>query len=63
MEKSKAKQENPMRKIKIEKIVLSIGATGENLEKAVKLLNILSGQKPAKMKTKKRIPSFRYFKP
>jgi len=46
-----------MRKIKIEKVVLSIGGTGDNLEKGVKLLEILSGKKPAKMKSKKRIPS------
>lgn len=49
---------NPMQKrIKIEKVVLSIGGTGENLEKGVKLLEMLTGQKPAKMKSKKRIPS------
>ena len=46
-----------MKEIKIEKVVLSAGATGENLEKAVRLLNIVAGQKPAKMKTRKRIPS------
>jgi len=48
---------NPMQKIKIEKVVLSIGGTGENLEKGVKLLEMLIKQKPAKMKSKKRIPS------
>ena len=47
-----------MRKIKIEKIVLSIGGTGDNLEKGVKLLKLLTGKKPAKIKSKKRIPSF-----
>ncbi len=46
-----------MREIKIEKIVLNIGATGENLEKGVKLLKLLTGKKPAKRKSKKRIPS------
>ncbi len=46
-----------MQKIKIEKVVLSIGGTGENLEKGVKLLEMLIKQKPAKMKSKKRIPS------
>ncbi len=50
--------ENKMREIKIEKVVLSLGYTGEELEKGVKLLKLLSGgRKPAKMKTKKRIPS------
>ncbi|MBI4116695.1 50S ribosomal protein L5 [Candidatus Pacearchaeota archaeon] len=51
------KSENPMRKIKIEKVVLSVGATGEALEKGVKLLKLLTGGKPAKMKSAKRIPS------
>jgi len=46
-----------MREIKIEKVVLSMGGTGDNLEKGVKLLEILSGKKPAKMKSNKRIPS------
>jgi len=46
-----------MREIKIEKVVLNIGGTGENLEKGVKLLKILTGRKPAKIKTIKRIPT------
>lgn len=50
-------KENVMREIKIEKVVLSIGATGEDLEKGFKLLKILTERKPAKMKSKKRIPS------
>ncbi|MEK6906385.1 MAG: 50S ribosomal protein L5 [Nanoarchaeota archaeon] len=53
----KQKTENPMRNIKIEKVVLSIGATADNLEKGVKLLKIITGRKPAKMKSSKRIPS------
>jgi len=48
---------NKMREIKIEKIVLSIGGTGEELEKGVKLLAMLTGRKPAKRKSRKRIPS------
>jgi len=48
---------NTMREIKIEKVVLNIGGTGENLEKGVKLLKILTDRKPSKMKTKKRIPT------
>lgn len=51
------KKQNPMREIKIEKVVLSVGATGENLEKGFKLLKLLTGKKPAKMKSRKRIPS------
>lgn len=51
------KKQNPMKEIKIEKIVLSVGATGEDLEKGVKLLKLLSNQKPKKVKTRKRIAS------
>ncbi|MFW5846660.1 MAG: 50S ribosomal protein L5 [Nanoarchaeota archaeon] len=50
-------KENPMNKIKIEKVVLSIGATGEDLEKAVKLLGLITEKKPMKTKSRKRIPS------
>ena len=53
----KNKTENPMRRIKIEKIVLNIGGTGEELEKGTKLLQMLTGRKPAKMKSHKRIPA------
>ena len=49
---------NIMRKIKIEKVVLSVGGTGDDLEKGVKLLRLLTGGKPAKMKSNKRIPSW-----
>jgi large subunit ribosomal protein L5 len=57
MEEKNPMKVNLMREIKIEKVVLSIGGTGENLEKGVKLLNILTGRKPAKKKSRKRIPS------
>jgi len=50
-------QINPMRKIELEKIVLSIGGTGEELEKGFRLLKILTGRTPAKMRSRKRIPS------
>ncbi len=49
---------NSLREIKIEKIVFSIGGTGDYLEKGFKLLQLLSDKKPAKMQTRKRIPSF-----
>ncbi len=48
---------NPMKKIKIEKVVLSVGGTGDNLEKGFKLLEIVTGRTPAKMKSNKRIPT------
>jgi large subunit ribosomal protein L5 len=46
-----------MKEIKIEKVVLSVGATGNQLEKGFKLLKMLSGRQPVKTKSKKRIPS------
>ena len=58
---NKAKQlaiENPMRSFKIEKIILSSGATGQDLEKAAKLLSFLTGKKPEIIASKRRIPDF-----
>jgi large subunit ribosomal protein L5 len=51
------KQENTARRIRIEKVVLSAGGVGDKLEKSVKLLKVISGLNPIKMKSKKRIPS------
>ena len=51
-------KENPTRKIKIEKVVLNVGGTAEQLEKGVKLLKLITGRNPAKMKSHKRIPAF-----
>ena len=52
----KNKSENIMRKIKIEKVILSVGGIGEELEKGVKLLKFLANQVPSKTKSAKRIP-------
>ena len=41
---------NPMREIKIEKVVLSVGGIAEDLEKGVKLLNYFTQRKSAKIK-------------
>ncbi len=49
---------NKMREIEIEKVVLSIGTTGADLEKGLKLLNIITGMEAVKTKSKKRIPAF-----
>ncbi len=60
-EKSTKKEktgENPMRKIKIEKVLLSCGAVGNDLEKARKLLELISGMKAQIMTSAKRIPDF-----
>ena len=51
------KGENKMREIKIDKVVLSVGATGDQLAKGFKLLEIITKRKPAKTKSRKRIPS------
>jgi len=52
------KTENPTRKIRIEKVVLSVGGTAEQLEKGIKLLKLITGKTPARMKSHKRIPAF-----
>ncbi len=53
----KKKSENKMREIKIEKVVLSVGGTGDYLNKGHKLLEILTKRKPSKTTSRKRIPS------
>jgi len=47
-----------MREIKIEKVLISCGATGDNLEKARKLLELISGMKAQIIASTKRIPDF-----
>ena len=54
---TKDKMSNPMRTVKIDKVVLSVGATGDNLVKGVKLLEVLTKKKPKKTVSNKRIPS------
>ena len=51
---------NPLREPKITKVVLSAGATGTDLEKAEKLLNMISDMKSQIIKSgpKRRIPAF-----
>jgi large subunit ribosomal protein L5 len=55
---TKDRSNNPMRKIKIEKVVLSAGAVGQDLEKAKKLLELLSAKKVQIIASQKRIPAF-----
>ncbi len=52
----KHKNENIMREIKIEKVILGVGGTAEKLEKGVKLLKFLTNRSPSKTKSHKRIP-------
>lgn len=47
-----------MNKPKIDKMVLLSGAKGDELPKAIKLLQLISGKKPAIIRAKKRIPNF-----
>ncbi|MDP4039627.1 MAG: 50S ribosomal protein L5 [Candidatus Pacearchaeota archaeon] len=51
---------NVMRDPKIKKVVLSAGATGNDLDKSVKLLELISERKPQVIKSgpRKRIPAF-----
>lgn len=51
------KQKNKMREIKIEKIVLGIGGTGEYLERGIRLLKLLTGREPCRTKASRRIPT------
>jgi large subunit ribosomal protein L5 len=51
------KAPNKMQEIRIEKVVLSIGGTAEDLEKGYKLLSRMTGRKPSRRCSKKRIPS------
>lgn len=48
---------NKMREIKIEKVVLSVGGTAEELEKGIKLLEFLTKKKAARRRSRKRIPT------
>lgn len=48
---------NPMREVKIEKVVLSVGGVTDYLEKGVKLLEMLTNRKVMKTRSRKRIPT------
>ncbi len=56
MKKNK-EEVNVMEEPQIEKVILSVGANGEELDKGVKLLSRISGKKPIKTKSNKRIPT------
>jgi len=59
-EASKKQSTNPMLKPRIEKVVvnMSVGKSGEPLEKTAKVLEQLTSQKPCKRKAKKTIRDF-----
>ncbi len=56
--KKASNAENPMRKMKLEKLVISCGGSGEKLEKSVKLLELITKRKVKQAESSKRIPSF-----
>jgi len=56
--KEKTFEENKMREIEIEKMVLNCGGTEDKLEKSVKLLGMITKEKVYRKKATKRIPAF-----
>ncbi len=50
-------KENIMRQLRIEKVVLNVGGTGDTLEKGIKLLKLLTGKNPCRCVARKRIPT------
>jgi len=56
--KVKSSVENVMKKVKLEKVVLSAGAVGDDLAKSKKLLELISAGKAQMVQSHKRIPDF-----
>jgi len=50
--------DNPMKEIKLDKVVLNIGGVADKLDKGVILLETVSGKKAVKVKALKRIPTW-----
>jgi large subunit ribosomal protein L5 len=46
-----------MRKVKVEKIVLSVSGTADKLEKGLKIIERITGKKATRRSSRKRIPS------
>ena len=51
-------KENPMKEIKLDKVILNIGGVADKLDKGVILLETVSGKKAVKVKALKRIPTW-----
>jgi|TARA_B100001964_G_C14160112_1_gene566264 large subunit ribosomal protein L5 len=49
---------NPMKEIKLDKVILNIGGVGDKLDKGVILLEQVSGKKAVRVKAVKRIPTW-----
>lgn len=60
MEATEAAHENPMRALRLEKVTahINVGKSGEALEKAGKVLEELTGQKPSLRRAKRTIKDF-----
>lgn len=56
--KEKNFENNVMRDIKVEKVVLGVGGTGDYLDKGHKLLKYLTNKNPMKTHARKRIPTW-----
>lgn len=58
------REENPMRRIRVEKVVVNscIGASPQRLERAAKIIEMLTGQKPELRNAKKTIKGFGIYK-
>ena len=58
------RKENPMRRIRVEKVVVNscIGASTPRLERAAKIIEMLTGQKPQLRKAKRTIKGFGIYK-
>ncbi len=56
----KARGENPMKKVRIDKVTLNIGAGSdqETLKKGLKLLEIITGRKPIQTKARVRLATW-----
>ena len=54
-------KENPMKEIRLSKVVLNIGLkeSGEKVEKAVKLLNVITNKKPTKTYATRKARTFK----
>jgi len=52
------KMVNPMKEIKLEKVILNIGGVDDKLDKGVILLETISGKKAVRVKAVKRIPTW-----
>jgi large subunit ribosomal protein L5 len=56
--KVKNEEDNPMRQVRIEKVLLSAGAIDKELEKSKKLIELITGMKAQVVASQKRIPDF-----